>query len=150
MTNGEGQRLLNFLLVEDDDSHALIVERNLRKENILSSFNRVRDGEEALAYLRKEDQFKEVNRPDMILLDLKLPKLNGHEVLQIVKEDDLLRAIPVVILTTSAADSDVKKAYKHHANSYLVKPIDMACFRQMLQELSLYWGIWNVSPNDLK
>jgi CheY-like chemotaxis protein len=136
-------RMIRFLLVEDDDDHAKIVERSLRHERIVNSLYRVADGVEALKFLRHEGQYKDAPRPDIVLLDLKLPKKDGHEVLSEMKEDSGLRMIPVVVLTTSNAETDRMMAYKHHANSYLVKPLDLMRFREMVQELSLYWGIWN-------
>lgn len=136
-------RLLRFLLVEDDDSHALITMRTLRQNRVLNKVDRVSDGEEALRYVRGQPPFEDKLRPDVILLDLKLPKIDGHEVLAAVKEDPELRCIPVVILTTSSAEIDRAKAYEHYANSYVVKPVDFERFRQMVSELSLYWGVWN-------
>ena len=137
------ERLIHFLLVEDDDSHAKLTLRSLRSNRVANTVDRVADGAQAMQYLRRESAFVDRPRPDVILLDLKLPKLDGHEVLQRVKEDPALRDIPVVILTTSDAETDRARAYLHHANSYLVKPVDFEKFRQMVQELCLYWGIWN-------
>src|SRR5690606_24500907 len=96
-----------------------------------------------LDYVRRQGRFADVRRPDVILLDLKLPKVNGHEVLAAIKDDPDLCSIPVVVLTTSSAETDRLKAYRHHANSYLVKPINFSRFRQMVSDLSLYWGVWN-------
>lgn len=140
------ERLLKFLLVEDDDDHAKIVSRSLQKERVANKVDRVKDGIEAMQYLRAEGSFQGVGPPDIILLDLKLPKKDGHEVLAEIKNDPSLRMIPVVVLTTSDAEIDRLKAYKHHANSYLVKPLDGVCFKKMVQELSLYWGVWNRAP----
>lgn len=142
----EPVRPLRFLLVEDDDDHAKIVARSLEKERLRSSIVRVKDGVEALEYLRREEPFEDVVLPDVILLDLKLPRKDGHEVLAEIKQDRALRTIPVVVLTTSDAECDRLRAYRQHANSYLVKPLDAIAFRQMVQELSLYWGIWNRPP----
>jgi CheY-like chemotaxis protein len=139
------QRLIHFLLVEDDDAHAEITIRSLKQNRVANKVDRVVDGAEALAYLRDPDR----PLPDVILLDLNLPKVDGHEVLAAVKEDHLLCAIPIVVLTTSDAEVDRLKAYRHHANSYLVKPIDFNRFRQMVVELSLYWGVWNQPPSDV-
>jgi CheY-like chemotaxis protein len=144
LTAGERPRLIHFLLVEDDDDHAKIVERSLKQERIANRLDRVTDGVEALKYLRGIAPYTNESAPDIVILDLKLPKKDGHEVLAEMKEDMVLRSIPVVILTTSNAEADRAKAYKHHANSYLVKPLDAACFKAMVQELSLYWGVWNV------
>jgi CheY-like chemotaxis protein len=135
--------LLRFLLVDDDDDHAEIVTRSLRRERISNGILRFPDGVEALKYLRREGEHTDAVRPDVILLDLKLPKMDGHQVLAELKADKELMGIPVVILTTSNAEIDRCKAYTLHANSYLVKPIDIQSFCKMVQDLSLYWGIWN-------
>jgi CheY-like chemotaxis protein len=136
-------KLVHFLLVEDDDSHAEITIRSLKRNRVSNTVDRVSDGVQALEYLRQQGAFQGRPRPDVVLLDLKLPKRDGHEVLAEIKDDLELQAIPVVILTTSDAESDRAKAYHHHANSYLVKPLDFDRFRQMVNDLSLYWGVWN-------
>jgi CheY-like chemotaxis protein len=140
-------KLLHFLLVEDDDDHAEIVLRTLQRNRVGNSFERVVDGAQALAYVRRQGHYAQAKRPDVVLLDLKLPKISGHEVLAAIKEDPDLCSIPVVVLTTSSAETDRARAYQHHANSYLVKPINFARFRQMVNDLSLYWGVWN-QPAD--
>jgi CheY-like chemotaxis protein len=104
--------------------------------------DRVCDGAEALDYLRSPKK----PRPDVVLLDLNLPKVDGHEVLARIKESPDLCTIPIVVLTTSDAEIDRLRAYREHVNSYLVKPIDFERFRQMVRELSLYWGVWNQPP----
>ncbi|MFT5468278.1 MAG: CheY-like chemotaxis protein [Verrucomicrobiales bacterium] len=136
-------KMTRYLVVEDDDDHAQLIARNLRGERAGNVLNRARDGAEALAYLRKAPPFEDAPRPDVILLDLKMPKLDGHEVLKAIREDSNLAPIPVVVMTTSDAESDRARAYKHHVNSYLVKPADFAEFREMLHDLSRYWGTWN-------
>ena len=136
-------KLLHFLLVEDDDDHATILIRTLRQNRIANTIDRVADGADALTYLRREGSYSGKSRPDVVLLDLKLPRMDGHDVLATIKADPDLRAIPVVVLTTSDAESDRTRAYELHANSYLVKPVDFERFRQMANELSLSWGVWN-------
>lgn len=135
--------LINFLLVEDDDDHAAIVVRTLKNNRVGNNIKRVTDGAEAIAYLRKDPPHQQRPEPGVILLDLKLPKLDGHEVLKFCKKDPALCHIPVVVLTTSNAEADRAKAYACHANSYLVKPVNFQRFRQMVNDLSLYWGVWN-------
>ena len=136
-------RLVHFLLVEDDDDHAELIQMTLAESRIGNTFDRVSDGEEALAYLRREGAYTDKPQPDVVLLDLKLPKVDGHEVLAQIKSDELLRGIPVVVLTTSHSEADRAKAYYNHANSYLVKPVDFDRFQQMVKDLKLYWGVWN-------
>lgn len=142
------ERLLKFLLVEDDDDHATILTRILERERIVNDIDRARDGVEAMEFLHARLAMGVEYLPDVILLDLKLPKKDGHEVLVEIKEDPKLRAIPVVVLTTSDNERDRIKAYQHYVNSYLVKPLDMMSFRKMVEDLSLYWGIWNRAPRN--
>ena len=137
--------LLHFLLVEDDDDHAEIVLRTFRQNHIGNTIERVADGVEALAYVRAQEPYTQRRRPDVILLDLNLPRIDGHEVLKSIKSDPDFRCIPVVVLTTSDAETDRAKAYEHYANSYVVKPVDFSRLRQMVNDLSLYWGLWNHS-----
>ncbi|MDA1015703.1 MAG: response regulator [Planctomycetota bacterium] len=140
------EQLMRFFLVEDDDDHAVLVERSLKRNRVGNEVFRVADGVEALRYLRREGQYSQVERPDVILLDLKLPKLSGLEVLTEIKQDKVLRSIPVVVLTTSDAEIDRERAYFNYANSFVVKPLDFTKFRQMVEELNLYWGVWNRPP----
>ena len=142
-------RPTRFLLVEDDDAHAELILMTLAENQISNPVDRVSDGEAALAYVRGEGSYANRLQPDIILLDLKLPKIDGHEVLAQLKADEKLRAIPVVVLTTSATEVDKAKAYYNHANSYLVKPIDFEKFRQMVMDLRMYWSVWNEPPRQL-
>lgn len=137
------ERRTTFLLVEDDDIHAHLVLRSLEKARVSNEMFRVSDGAEAIAYLLQQGKYADKQLPDIILLDLKLPKVDGHEVLSLIKEDERLKLIPVVVMTTSDAESDRAKAYRHHANSYVVKPIDFDKFRQLVTDLCLYWSVWN-------
>lgn len=141
-------RPVHFLLAEDDDSHATITLRSLRASRIDSDIHRVTDGAQALDYLLHRGAFADVPRPDVILLDLKLPKVDGHDVLAAIKQNPELCDIPVVVLTTSDTETDRARAYAHHANSYLVKPTAYDAFRQMLSEVAVYWGFWNEPPLD--
>lgn len=135
--------LVRFLLVEDDDDHAEVVRRTLSRERLNNEIDHVRNGAEALALLRGEGGYREHPLPDIILLDLKMPVMDGHEVLAVLKKDARLRRIPVVIMTTSDAESDRERAYDLNANSYVVKPVDFERFRQLVRDLSLYWGVWH-------
>ncbi|MCG8404661.1 MAG: response regulator [Phycisphaerales bacterium] len=136
-------RLVRFLLVEDDDDHAELIQMALAENRITNKVERVKDGAEAMDYLRQTGAFAGKPRPDIVLLDLKLPKVDGHEVLQQLKTDESLRTIPVVVMTTSQAEADKVKAYYNHANSYLTKPVDFGRFQKMVKDLKLYWGLWN-------
>ena len=137
---------IHLLLVEDDDAHAMIVERSVLGSGGRATIDRVHDGVEAVAYLRRQGEFQNRPRPGLILLDLKLPRMDGHQVLCTLKGDDRFKMIPVVILTTSETETDVCEAYRLHANSYLVKPVDFASFRQMIAAVTSYWGEWNRPP----
>lgn len=139
-------RLVSFLLVEDDDDHAELVMRSLLGNRVTNSIERAKDGAQALEYLQARLKDPSKSLPDIILLDLKLPKIDGHEVLRRIKTDPNLKVIPVVVLTTSAAEVDRAAAYAEHANSYLVKPLDFGSFRKLADDLNLYWGVWNQPP----
>ena len=132
-----------FLLVEDDDDHAMLIERAMRRVPEQLTITRVADGEAALKFLRREPPYEDSRRPDVILLDLNLPKYSGHEVLRAAKSDERLAEIPVVVLTTSDADIDRSQAYQNRVNSFLVKPVDFEQFRTLVADLSRYWGHWN-------
>jgi len=140
------QKKLNILLVEDDDSHAELVTYNLEEAGILNSLERACDGVEALAYLRDKGANSGSSAPDLVLLDLKLPKMDGLEVLATVKNDEKLKSIPIVVLSTSDSDRDQQAAYANHANGYLVKPMDFEAFCQMVHDFGIYWGKWNRFP----
>jgi len=139
-----------ILLVEDEEAHAEIVRRNFEASRMGNRLVHVTDGQLALDYLYQRNGFSElgkVPRPGVILLDLRLPKVDGLEVLKIVKADPKLHTIPVVILTTSKAEADVVKAYDSHANSYLVKPVDFANFTELMKTFGYYWLEWNQYPH---
>ena len=138
-----------ILLVEDDPAHAEIVRRNMEGFRVANQLVHVDDGQKALDFLYRRGDFGEPElspRPGLILLDLRLPKVDGLEVLEIVKGDADLCQIPVVVLTTSAAEADMIKAYKYHANSYLVKPVTFPEFVEMMKIIGYYWLAWNEFP----
>ncbi|WCJ59020.1 response regulator [Fontisphaera persica] len=133
---------LLILLVEDNADHAELVRRNLARHNPAHRLVHLRDGESALDYLFHRGMFappKAPPRPHLILLDLRLPKLDGLEVLRQVKQDPELHLIPTVVLTTSDAERDLFKAYDSHANSYLAKPLDYGAFTGLLETFGRYW-----------
>ena len=143
------KRLVNFLLVEDNQDHAELVRLAFKVNNIGNSITHVENGEEALRYIKKQNEYTKAPTPDVVLLDLNLPGISGLEVLKRVKEDSSLSSIPVVVLTTSEAERDRAEAYEYRANSYLVKPLDFEQFRKLVSDLKIYWGIWNVGVGDL-
>ena len=137
-----------FLLVEDDDDHAMLVERTLNRGQHQAELTRVPDGDSALKYLRGEREYEGVTLPDVVLLDLNLPLKSGLEILREMKQDSRLKMIPVVVMTSSEAKVDQVAAYENHVNSYLVKPMDFDQYRKMVNDLSEYWGTWNASVRE--
>lgn len=139
--------LLHILLVEDNDDHAELVIRGMRDCTVANRIHHVSDGEQALDYLFNRGAYTDIAtnpRPHLVLLDLRLPRVDGLEVLRIVKTTPSLLRIPVVILTSSDAESDILNAYDFHANSYVVKPLDFKTFTRLIKELGYYWLGWNV------
>lgn len=139
-----------ILLVEDDLAHAEIVRRNLETFRVANRILHVSDGQAALDYLFRQDVFADPAdspTPDLILLDLRLPRVDGMEVLRRIKADEALKRIPTVILTTSAAEADMVGAYASGAGSYLVKPINFEKFTQMMDAFGFYWLAWNRYPD---
>ena len=134
------------LHVEDNPDHAELVRRILAEHRIVNGIEHLNNGESAMDYLFRRGEYndpKRSPRPHLILLDLRLPQIDGLEILKAVKEDKELRMIPVVILTTSAAARDIGGAYRHYANSFLVKPFGYNEFSDMIKGLSSYWLGWN-------
>lgn len=119
---------------------------SLEDNGIDLDIQHVDDGAKAIEYLHNEGEYADAGKPDFILLDLNLPKLSGHEVLNRIKSDDALQSIPVIVLTTSANEKDRAKAYRYHANSYLTKPTDFQKFQDMIHDLRTYWAEWNKVP----
>jgi CheY-like chemotaxis protein len=141
-----GGGALVILLVEDNPDHAALVERSLEEGAPSARLLTVSDGEEAMGYLLRQGAWADEERsprPHLILLDLRLPRLDGFAVLRAVKKTPALRSIPVVILTTSEADPDIAKSYGLHANSYLVKPVDFDRFVELMRDVERYWLGWN-------
>jgi CheY-like chemotaxis protein len=139
-----------ILLVEDDPAHAEIVRRSLKNFRVANWIIHVEDGQAALDVLFHRAAYagsKNVPRPDLILLDLRLPKVDGLEVLQRIKEDAELKRIPTVVLTTSSVESDMVNAYANGAGSYLVKPVDFAKFNTLMDVFGFYWLAWNRFPD---
>lgn len=140
---------IEVLLVEDDEDHAELVRRNLMSQAVHCRITHINNGESALDYLYRRAEYTSPEaspRPDLILLDLRLPRVDGMTVLADIKSAPQLQTIPVVVLTSSGADPDVSQAYLRHANSYLVKPLDLVSFEGLMKELGLYWFTWNQSP----
>lgn len=132
-------RSITILLIEDNPGDVRLIQEIFREGKIYNKLEITRDGEDALNYLHQEGVYKNTPRPDLILLDLNLPKKNGNEVLVEIKSDEHLRRIPVLILTASKAEEDIARAYDHHANCYLTKPIDLNQFINVVQQIKTFW-----------
>ena len=138
-----------ILIVEDEPAHAQLTERAIRKSGNANRVDIVGDGEQALDYLLNRGRYADRERypcPALILLDIKLPGIDGIEVLRQVKAHPLLRKIPVIMLTTSERDEDMARAYSHYANSYLTKPVGFKAFEEKINQLDFYWMIINEPP----
>lgn len=136
--NIEG-RPVEILLVEDNPGDVRLAKEGLKECKLLNNLSVVGDGVEAMAYLRKEGKYASAAQPDLILLDLNLPRKDGREVLAEIKSDERLKRIPVVILTTSQAEEDVLRSYGLHANCYITKPVDLEQFVKIVQSIHEFW-----------
>ena len=142
---------LVILLVEDNEAHAELVMRSMRDQRVANIIYHVSDGQQALDFLFRHGAYENAGkspRPNLILLDLRLPKVDGLDVLKTVKQTPNLMQIPVVVLTSSDAESDIIRSYDYHANSYLVKPLDFKMFTKLMQDLGFYWLGWNAMPHQ--
>ena len=140
-------RPVEILLVEDNPGDERLTREALKEGKVYSNLHTVKDGVEAMEFLRREGKYRSVPRPDIILLDLNLPKKDGRQVLSEIKQDDDLRYIPVVILTTSKAEEDVLKSYHLHANCYVTKPVDLEKFITVVQSIDRFWLTVVTLPN---
>ena len=139
MRNKIPGRPVEILLIEDNPADVRLTEENFEESKICNNLHVVVDGVEAMAFLRREGNYVNAVRPDLILLDLNLPKKNGHEVLMEIKADNELKSIPVVILTVSKADEDILNAYNLHANCYITKPLDLEQFTKVVKSIEEFW-----------
>ena len=147
MSNDKNGRSIEVLLVEDNPGDVRLTMEVLKEEKMLLHVSVVGDGEEALAFLRKEGKYASAAQPDLILLDLNLPKKDGREVLAEIKGDPHLMLIPVVVLTTSTAEQDVLKTYELHANCYIKKPVDFEQFTRVVKLIEDFWFTVVVLPS---
>jgi two-component system response regulator len=141
---------VEILLVEDSDADAELIVRALRKSNLVNNVVRLHDGVEAIEFIFREGTFSQRRggQPRLILLDLKMPRLGGIDVLRRLKADEGTRIIPVVVLTSSAEEQDVVNSYKLGVNSYLVKPVEFSAFTSVITQTGLYWAVMNRIPNQ--
>ena len=139
MSDANAGRPIEILLVEDNAGDVRLAREGLRECKLLNNLSVAEDGVKALAFLRKEGEYAKAPRPDLIMLDLNLPRKDGREVLKEIKEDDSLKSIPVVILTTSKAEEDIVKSYSLHANCYVTKPLAIDQFINVVQAIESFW-----------
>jgi CheY-like chemotaxis protein len=132
-------RTIEILLVEDNPGDARLTLEAFKEGKVLNNLTVMKDGVEALAYLRRQGAYAAAKVPDLILLDLNLPRMSGREVLMQIKGDERLKTIPVVVLTTSADEQDVARAYNQHANCYITKPVDLEQFLRVVQSIENFW-----------
>ena len=132
-------RPIEILLVEDNPGDVRLTREAFKDSKLRNNLSVVTDGEKALEFLRKEGDYASAPTPDLVLLDLNLPRLNGQEVLRIIKEDPHLKSIPVAILTSSKEEGDIASSYQHYANCYITKPVDMEQFIQVVRTIENFW-----------
>ena len=151
MAANDNVRPIEILLIEDNPGDADLAREALETSKLYNSLHVVGDGEEAMAFLQNQGEYADAPHPDLILLDLNLPKKDGREVLEEVKADGALRRVPVVVLTTSSDEQDILKSYNLHANCYITKPIDLEQFTRVVQSIQDFWfSIVVLPPNGKK
>lgn len=147
--NAEKVRPIEILLVEDNEGDIFLTKKAFAKAKIANNIHIATDGEVALEMLKREGEFGEMKQPDIVLLDINLPKKDGKQVLAEMKDDERLKRIPVVILTSSKAEQDVVKSYDLHASSYIVKPINLEKFHDVVTAIEDFWFSVVILPNDV-
>lgn len=139
---------VHILLVEDNEGDIFLTMEAFEESKILTNISLARNGQEALEFLRKEGKHTDAERPDLIILDINIPIFNGHEVLKIVKNDNELKRIPVIILTTSSDTEDIHRAYEEHANCYVTKEIEIESFLKAVLKIENFWLQLCTLPNN--
>ena len=140
---------IEILLVEDNPGDARLTREALSQSKVRNNLHRASDGEEAMTFLRRQGAFAGVPTPDLILLDLNLPRRDGREVLEDIKNDPALKHIPVVILTSSQADEDIIRSYQLHANCFITKPVDLEQLTKVVQGIEQFWFTLVKLPPDV-
>ena len=142
----EGVKVIDVLLVEDDPGDVLMTREAFADHKLQNVLHVVDNGADAMAFLRREGQYADAPRPDLVLLDLNLPRMDGREVLAAVKADEDLRSIPVVMLTSSHEETDVLRSYQLGVNAYVVKPVEFKQFVEAIADLGIFWAVLNEPP----
>ena len=149
METQDNGKPVEILLVEDNPGDVLLIREGLKEGKVINRLHVVRDGEEAMDYLRQRGAYEEAPRPDLILLDLNLPRKNGREVLAELRNQEALRRIPVVVLTSSEAEEDILRAYDLNCNCYITKPVDFDQFIRVVESIDTFWlSIVTLPPKD--
>lgn len=138
-----------ILLVEDNDDDVVLIRELFDEHQLIDIIHVAPDGEAALAYLQRQGIYEDATLPNLVLLDINLPKLNGLEVLQVVKQDPNLRHVPIVMLTTSGREEDILQSYQHGASSYIRKPVSMQKLAEVAKQFSIYWGLIALLPGGV-
>ncbi|TVP51546.1 MAG: response regulator [Mongoliibacter sp.] len=131
---------IKILLVEDNEGDIVLTQEAFEMANIQSDIAVVRDGEQAIDYLTKSLPFKDAFDPDLILLDINIPRKNGHEVLKFIKNSDYFKHVPVIMLTTSSSEKDINESYENHASCYIIKPVEVDAFLNVIVEIENFWS----------
>ncbi|HEY3966625.1 MAG TPA: response regulator [Planctomycetaceae bacterium] len=137
---------IEILLVDDNDDDVVLLTESFKDSRFLNLLQVVPDGVEALAYLRREGAYRAARTPGLILLDINMPKMNGFEVLQVIKADPQLRMIPVIMLTTSTRDEDIARSYDGGACSFVAKPVNLEKLKEVVKQFALYWTLVSIVP----
>jgi CheY-like chemotaxis protein len=130
---------IHILLVEDNEGDILLTTEALEEKKIINKISVVKDGDKAIDFLNKKNEYKDAELPNLILLDINLPKKNGHEVLQYIKTNDKLKHIPIIMLTTSSSEKDIMLSYKHYANCFITKPVEVNDFIEAVTKIENFW-----------
>ncbi|TVR37376.1 MAG: response regulator [Balneolaceae bacterium] len=130
---------IHILIVEDNEGDIMLIKEAFEEAKLVNEISIVRDGEKAMHFLEKKGVYGDVKVPDLIILDVNLPRKNGHEVLEFIKTNDQLMLIPVIMLTTSSSENDIVKSYKNHANCYITKPVEVDDFLKAVLEIEEFW-----------
>jgi chemotaxis family two-component system response regulator Rcp1 len=139
LPNTEQEEAIKILMVEDDPGEARLTIEALKRSKVLTQLSVVVDGLDALEFLRREGKYSTAQRPDIILLDLNMPRMNGHEFLKIIKQDPGLQSVPIIVLTTSAAAEDIERCYFSHASCFITKPVGLQQFMSVVQAIESFW-----------
>jgi len=140
--------MIEILLVEDNEGDIVLIKEALEEGKVMNGLSICRDGEQAIHFLTKKGEYSDGVTPDLMILDINLPRKNGHEVLDFIKKSEKLRHIPVIMLTTSSSESDILKSYSSYANCYITKPLDVEDFLKAVIEIEQFWIKLVKLPND--